>query len=244
MMCCLLIMILTQFELGPVESYNLGNAYFEEGKYSEAIAAYEQASRGLSNATVFYNLGNAYFKKGMHGKAIVNYRRARFISPRDRDIAHNLDFARNYRVDKMSSASSPVIRLLAGVFQFLSLYEAQILTTILFVIGSVLVSLYVVYRRSIIGYGVLAVGFVCILCFVSWQVWAAEMSSRPAVIISREVRALSGPGEDYKEIVAIHDGAEVKVRDKRGDYLLIQLPGGIGGWVSVDAVEEIFMDGA
>ena len=243
MMCCLLILTLAQFELDPVESYNLGNAYFEQGKYSEAIVAYEQASRDLSSARVFYNLGNAYFKKGMHGKAILNYRRARFVSPRDRDILHNLDFARSYRVDKASSASSPVVRLLAGVFQYFSMYESQILTTLLFVFVSVLVSLYVVYRRSIIGYSAVAVGFVCMLFFVSWQVWVVELSNRPAVIVSPQVSAMSGPGVEYKEIVVIHDGAEVNVRDRRGEYFLVQLTGGLGGWVPVDAVELILPEG-
>jgi tetratricopeptide (TPR) repeat protein len=239
-MVCLLFLLLNQFDLSPTESYNLGNAYFEQGKYSEAIAAYEQASRGLASARVFYNLGNAYFKKGMHGKAILNYRKALYIVPRDRDIAHNLNFTRTYRVDKISSESSPLVRLLAGIFQFVSLYEAQILTTLFFIVASVLLSFYIIHRRSIIGYVAIVMGFLCILFFISWQVWAADLNSRPAVIISPEAKALSGPGEEYKEIIVIHDGAEVRVRERRGDYFLIQLPGGVGGWVPVDAVEPIY----
>jgi uncharacterized protein YgiM (DUF1202 family) len=59
------------------------------------------------------------------------------------------------------------------------------------------------------------------------------------VVIAPEVSAMSGPAEDYKKIIVLHDGVEVKVRERRGDYFLIQLPRGIGGWLPVDAVEEI-----
>jgi tetratricopeptide (TPR) repeat protein len=240
MMICIVLLTLTQFESEPIELYNLGNKYFEQGKYSEAIAAYERASQDLSNAKIFYNLGNAYFKKGMHGKAILNYRRARFISPRDGDISHNLDFVRSYRVDKISPSSSPIVRILANLFQYFSLFEAQILATLLFIISALLLSLYIVFRRKNLLYTAMAGMLFCLFFFVGWQIWAAERNGQQAVVVAPEVNAMSGPGDDYKEIIVLHDGAEIRVREKRGDYLLIQLPGGIGGWIPQDAVEYIF----
>jgi len=53
-------------------------------------------------------------------------------------------------------------------------------------------------------------------------------------------KAYSCPGEDYKEILEIHDGAELKIREERNGYYLIQLPGGIGGWVKTEGVEKVF----
>jgi len=234
------LVIVTQFELNPTELYNLGNEYFEQGKYSEAIAAYEQASKRLLSARVFYNLGNAYFKKGMHGMAILNYRKALFLSPRDGDVRHNLEFARNYRVDKIASSSRPLARVLSNIFQYVSLFEAQIMTTILFVTASFLLSLYIIYRRKSFGYAAIVIALFCLFFFINWQVWAAERNGGYAVVTAPEVKGMSGPGDDYKEIVVMHDGAEVRVRERRGDYLLIQLPGGIGGWVPMHTIEEIF----
>jgi hypothetical protein len=229
-----------QFELSPTDLYRRANAYYEHGKYAEAIAAYEQVSTGITNAKVFYNLGNSYFKRGMMGKAILNFRRAHFLSPRDGDVMYNLEFVRNYRVDKISAAGSPFVDLLSGVFHYTSMYESQILTAVLFVIAILSMALLIVYRLRIFFYLTIISGFTCLFFFVGWQVWGAELTGGHAVIIVPEVSAASGPGVDYKEIIVLHDGAEVKVRETRGDYCLIQLPGGVGGWVPRGALEYIF----
>ena len=62
--------------------YNLGNAYFESGKYKEAIESYKQAIRinpDLAEAHV--NLGVAYSKSGMNKEAIESYKQAIRIDP-------------------------------------------------------------------------------------------------------------------------------------------------------------------
>jgi uncharacterized protein YgiM (DUF1202 family) len=60
------------------------------------------------------------------------------------------------------------------------------------------------------------------------------------VVVAPEVNALSGPGEEYKQILLLHDGTEVRIRESRGGYLLVQLPGGSGGWIRKDAVERVY----
>lgn len=240
----LLAAIIVQFDLSPVEQFNKGNGYFEQGRYSEAIAAYEQVGGRLQNARVFYNLGDAYFKKGMLGKAIMNFRRAHFLTPRDGDIKYNLVFVRNYRVDKVNLVVNPIVRLLSNIFQFFSYFEALLLLTLFFLCASLLVSFYIVLRRNIFGYAAIICMLLAVFFFISWRVWSAERNMHHAVVTAPEVSALSGPGTDYKEIIVVHDGAEVKVRERRGEYVLIQLPGGVGGWVPVDTVEYIFGDGA
>lgn len=234
-----ILMAIMQFELSPVELYNLGNEHFAKGEYSEAIAAYEQANKGVINANVLYNLGCAYFKKGMIGKAILNMRRAYFLAPRDGDIRYNLAFMRNYRADKISSTESPVMKLLSGIFRFFSHAEARVLMALFFIVFSLALSFYVMRRRSAFGYAAIVSVVLCLFSFISWQVWSGEKRGHHAVVTATEVSALSGPGEDYKEILAIHDGVEVKVRDRRGDFVLIQLPGGIGGWAPMATVEYI-----
>jgi tetratricopeptide (TPR) repeat protein len=61
---------------------NLGNAYYKEGKFDEAIASYKQGlvirpnyHRGLSN------LGEAYAKKRMFDEAITQHKKALAIKP-------------------------------------------------------------------------------------------------------------------------------------------------------------------
>ncbi len=233
-------LVFMQFGLNSTELYTRGNAYYEQGKYSEAIVAYEQINKEVNNGRVYYNLGNSYFKRGMLGKAILNYRKANFLSPRDSDIAYNLNFARNYRVDKISSAQSPFVVLLSKLLHFVSLFEAQLLTTILFMVSVFFLSMLVVYRRKIAAYMLAAGIFICLFFFLNWLSWRAEIAGSPAVVVAAEISATSGPGAEYKEILLVHDGTEVSVRETRGGYALIQLPGGVGGWVPTGALEHIF----
>jgi tetratricopeptide (TPR) repeat protein len=224
----------------PAELYNQGNKYYEEGNYQGAIEVYEQSATQISNTKLLYNLGNSYFKSGKIGKAILNYQRATFFTPRDKDIKHNLAFARNYRIDKVKRSVSPIAEIFSDLFHFFSLYEVQILTTLLFLIASVFAALYIIYRKNIYGYMLISGIFLCILFSINWFIWAQDLNGRGGVITVPETDALSGPGADYKEILVLHDGTEVKIREFRNDYALVQLPGGMGGWVPKNAFEEIF----
>ncbi len=234
------LFIVLSISLSPVELYNQGNQSYQAGDFAEAIENYEEAAKRTVTADLYYNLGNSYFKAKKIGKAIVNYQRARFLNPRDADIHHNLLFARNYRVDKIGSVPGPIARLLSNTFHYFSLREASILTTVFFLLSSILVSLFVIYRRTLFVYGIIVSALLCLFFFVTWNVWASEVRSRSSVIVVREVNALSGPGEDYKEILTVHDGTEVKTKELRGEYVLIQIPGGIGGWIRKDTLEEVF----
>ena len=89
----LLLLSLTVRAAGP--SFDDANRLYEQGKYREAVAGYEQLlSSGTRSAALWFNLGNAYFKAGHVGDAIAAYRQAEQLAPRDDDVRANLDFAR------------------------------------------------------------------------------------------------------------------------------------------------------
>ena len=234
--------VITLFLLSQsvTDLYNLGNKYYEEGNYEKAIEVYESAVEHIAHAYLYYNLGNSYFKTGKLGKAILNYRKAYFFTPRDKDIANNLAFARNYRIDKIRQVRNPLVDLWSNTFHSLSMREAQMLMAIFFLIASILISYYIISRRSLFFHLFLISALLCIFFFVNWQAWATELNQHHAVVTTPEVNALSGPGEDYKEILVIHDGSEVKIKEIRGDYALIQLPGGFGGWIPNNTLEGIY----
>src|SRR5213596_601477 len=119
----LMNLMVLMIALSPVQAYNRGNALYAQKDYAGAALAYEQALQAGHSAAVHYNLGNALFKAGKIGRAILNYRRAHYIDPRDPDITGNLDFARNYRVDKVLGIASPPARVLDDVFHRLSRRE-------------------------------------------------------------------------------------------------------------------------
>jgi tetratricopeptide (TPR) repeat protein len=233
-------LVVLAMAVSPVQQYNLGNRLYAQKDYAGAARAYQAALEAGPNAAVEYNLGNALFKSGKIGLSILHYRRARFLDPRDSDVAANLNFARSYRVDKVLTVPGPLARALDRVFRGLSLREAALVAAVGFALAGLAFALWIVRRWNALI--VLAAVFLAIALagFVSERLWSAELSARPAVVILPEVHALSGPAEDAKEILLLHDGTEVRIREARGDYVLAQIPGGSGGWIRRESVERIY----
>src|SRR5262249_46250695 len=144
-----LITVLT-LAAGPISAYNQGNQLYARKDYAGAAAAYQEALKAGPSAVVHYNLGNALFKSGRIGQAIVHYRQPRYLDPRDGDIDANLSFARAYRVDKTSAASSPLTRALDVAFHLLSRREATILGGVFFALAGACLSGWIVWRWGVL----------------------------------------------------------------------------------------------
>jgi hypothetical protein len=226
--------------LTPLQAYNHGNRLYAGKDYAGAAAAYEQALAAGPSAAVHYNLGNALFKSGQVGRAILEYRRARALDPSDPDIAANLVFARSYRADKVMSDPGPLARTLGVLTHRLSWRAAAELAAVCCALSSLLLALWWLRRWPLLLVGASLSALAMLFGLVTQQVWAGEVASRPAVIVVPEVNALSGPGPEFKQILLAHDGTEVRIREVRGDYLLVQLPGGTGGWVRHETVERVY----
>lgn len=237
MMNLLLLAILT---VSPVDSYNQGNKHYENGNYPEAITEYKNALASFSSADIFFNLGNAYFKDGQIGQAISNYRRARFLNPRDIDINNNLLFARNYRIDKVLANPDPIYSLIDRLLHYFSLTEAFWLGLVSFGSLSLLFSLFILNRRRIFLYASSLPVLLFLILLISLVSWQNEKRASPAVVITPEVNALSGPGEEFKQILLLHDGTEVLIKEKRNEFLLVQLSEGTGGWLRKEMIERIY----
>jgi len=226
--------------LGPVQSYNEGNRLYAQKDYAGAARAYEEALKSGHDPRTHYNLGNALFRSGRIGGAIVHYRRAYYLAPRDHDIEANLAFARAYRVDKSSGGSSPLAHAAERALRWLSRREAAMLSGVLFTLAGLALSAWIVWRGPPLAGAAGVLAMLGLYAFCAQQLWAGEVASRPAVVIVPEVSAASGPGEEFKQVLLLHEGAEVRIREVRGEWLLVQLPGGSGGWLRPSAIERVY----
>ena len=89
----------------PVAYYNLGTALYRQGKFREAIRAFQvslswhaeqtakQIKSTLNRSSILYNLGNAQFKVGDLKGAIDAYQQTLRLNPQDADAHHNLTLA-------------------------------------------------------------------------------------------------------------------------------------------------------
>ena len=226
--------------LGPVQAYNEGNRLYAQKDWAGAVQAYEEALKSGHDPRAHYNLGNALFRSGKIGEAIVNYRRAYYLAPRDRDIATNLAFARAYRLDKSSGSTSPLAQVAGRALRWLSRNEAARLAGALFTLAGLVMSAWIVWRGRLLGLAAGVLALLGLYGFLAQQLWAGEVAARPAVVVVPEVSAASGPGDEFKQVLLLHDGTEVRIRETRGDWALVQLPGGSGGWLKQSAIERVY----
>jgi hypothetical protein len=224
----------------PAEYYNRGNQAYETGDFGRALLLYDSAAAAVQNPDVYFNRGDVHFKLGQVGRAIADYSKAYVLRPDDPDAKGNLEFARAYRPDKTMAIPNPVVGFLSGLLRIVSLGVVRLLAGVLFLLAMAALA-FGLLRRSRYGFWVAAaLGVLWLYTVCSWVSWAGETSPDRAVVVVPELVLRSGPGEEYKDIVIVHDGLEVVIRNRRGNYVLVQAPGGEGGWAEASSVEQIF----
>lgn len=90
--------------------FNLGDAYYKQQKYPEAIIAFQQsltnAVEDNQRAKVYFNVGNALIKHQKINEAIRAYKESLKLNPDDIDAKYNLSYALKLSKQKHSPSSS------------------------------------------------------------------------------------------------------------------------------------------
>jgi tetratricopeptide (TPR) repeat protein len=77
--------------------FNLGDAYFKQERYDEAIKSYNSAfafaKDDLEKARVHYNIGNSLLKAQKIEESIEEYKKSLKLNPDDQEAKYNLSYA-------------------------------------------------------------------------------------------------------------------------------------------------------
>lgn len=214
-------------ELGAL--FESGNKAYEQGKYADAAAAYENIRHaGGSSPALLFNLGNSYLKLNQTGRAIAAYKTARQLAPRDADIRANLQFAR---------------RLVQGPTVYQNLWERWLnwftpnewtvaaassawIFFVLLAIRQFKPELKTSFRALIpIFGGATVVLVVCVL--ILYQ----DRSDRIAIVVSDVAIAHKGPLDESPAAFTIHDGAELRLLDAKEDWFQVTADSRRIGWL-------------
>lgn len=220
---------------GSSASFDEANKLYEQGNFSEAAAAYQQLLQaGKSAPSVYFNLGNAWFKAGRIGRGIAAYLRAEELTPRDPDIRANLQFARN-------QVSGPSLRR-SGWEQWrnrLTVNEWAVFTSVVFwvlLLGLAALQWKPSLKQSARG-AVLSVSVVAVfLLFCLVSSIRAERAKNVAVVIVPEAEVRHGPLEESQAAFTVHDGAELQVLDRKGEWLQVTAEARRSGWLRTGEV--------
>jgi len=229
---------------GPARAFNEANAAYRAGEYAEAATRYEAVlAGGVRNGVVYYNLGNAYYKAGDIGRAVLSYERALKLIPGDGDARANLRFVDAVKVDRDPEEDSNVItRFILAVFASLSVSGVAIFCSVCVFAGAgAAIGWLLAPARKGMWIGLLVVAGAGLLAggpVLAAKIHAEEAVGR-AVILAEEVEGRSGPGRDFLLVFTLHAGTRVRVERAEGQWLLVQLATGMGGWVPAESLERI-----
>jgi len=214
-------------------AFDAANKLYEEGKFAEAVSAYEKLGQtGQVSAALYFNLGNAWFKSGQIGRAISAYRLAQQITPRDPDVRANLQFARN-QTPSPTLSPSRWQRWLGR----LTLNEWTVLAA-----GAVWLWLGLLailqwrpaLRPMLRGYVFSLAVTVALLCACAAAALRETRFIRTAIVVTAEATVRYGPLAESPVAFTVHDGAELRVLDQKDEWLQVSAGPRRIGWLRRD----------
>src|SRR5690554_620785 len=205
----------------------------------------ESISLNRVSAQLYYNLGNAYFRDNQLGQAILNYERALLLDPGDSDIRHNLRFANNRKVDRITPAGDIFI---SNWFKAIrNLYSSNtwaIIAIISFVLFILLLAAYlfvsVIWIRKTAFYSAIVIFLLMIVFNIfSFSQKREQIRGDTAIVMVGSAGVNASPDDNSNELFELHEGTKVKIKNSDGNWYEIEIDNGSVGWTRKDNIEIV-----
>ena len=221
-----------------------GNRLYEAGDYRKALESYAGiAAMGYESGSLYFNMGNCYYKLGETGRAILHYERAARLIPGDEDLEINLSLARLKVVDQIPEL--PRFRALVFLERLVFYFPRNALWILIWSSYAVLVAAWILkllWSRSR-GFAGRIIWVGSFLLIVSSLCLAGQIrqegESSEAIILAREARAVSAPGEEGIQVFTLHEGTKVRIQEVSGSWVEVLLADGNVGWLKADSLARI-----
>ncbi len=246
-MALIFLLLCAGYYAGAQEDYLRGaaqaNAAYETGDYANAINLYEALiAGGVQDYRLYFNLGNAYYQARNPGKALLNYRRAHQLSPRDNDVISSLARVRSQRRDVLGEETSLIDSIAAFTSGVMTTGE---LNWLAFSAWTALFGLLMAWGvrqdwRTALRLPVVltALFFAGMVLLAGSRLWV-EYARPAALVVESTATVMSGPGENYLEIYRLSTAAELRVLEKRGEWVRFILPDERQGWLPEALIDRV-----
>ncbi len=207
-----------------VQAWDDAGAAYAATNFSRAARLYRKAEeRGYAPGALYYNLGNVYYRQGRLGRAIAAYRQAQWLLPRDGDVAANLATARRAAQEQLAPREWPAT---VQAFLFFYCHVSPDESLWLFSIATVLVFAGMIVYAFWPGSGLRQA---LVIGAVVWVVLGGSaalhlyrmLQPRGAVVSVESATVRSGPAPTDTALFVLHDGAEVQLLSREGEWCKI-----------------------
>ena len=240
----LLITLIPSFAFS--EAQLKGNVFYAEGKYEEAIDAYEiLLSDGYISTDLYYNLGNAYYKTNDVPNAILNYEKALKLQPDNEDALFNLKMTNKLTIDKIDRLPE----LFIGSTWRNLITSRTVEDWAYYAIGLIFLSLlffisYLLMQQAMIK----KIGFYAGMFFFGLSMFTFLMASQhnsimkqasEAIIFAQSISLQSEPNESSEKLYTLHEGTKVTLLEEVNEWSKVKLPSGNIGWIPSSKIKSI-----
>ncbi|MGI4749252.1 MAG: tetratricopeptide repeat protein [Janthinobacterium lividum] len=226
--------------------FEKGNQLYAKAQYQQAVKIYQQIlNEGYKSPIIYFNIGNAYYKLDDMSSAILYYEKARKLSPNDKDIDVNIQFANLKIADKIEPQPEFfVARWWHSFILVLPVNTLALISTLLFLGGFVLLIIYLfagslILKKTFFYTGILALLIGLISVFIANRQVNYFNEHHQAIIFSSSVVVKGSPNVNAKPLFVMHEGTKVDINQKNGNWIEIELSNGNSGWITLDNVKDI-----
>ncbi|NSL89368.1 tetratricopeptide repeat protein [Chitinophaga sp. Mgbs1] len=232
-------------QAGPQQRFDAANSLYQQSKFTEAAAAYQQLiDEGYQQKPLYFNAGNAYYKAGKTGDAVYSYEKALQLAPGDEAVKHNLSLA-NQKVSGYVE-ELPLVFFQQWWQQLQQVHKANgwaVGTVVLFwllVAGIMLNSFLPGWKNKFLRWGNYALGTLCALYLImAIDTYLVANNHSQGVIMHSNIKVKTAPDDNSKDAFEIQEGMKVQVADATKDYCKISLADGKTGWVSCNYIKRL-----
>ena len=225
--------------------YRANTAYMN-GDWAGATAIYDSIEQaGMASVKLYYNMGGAYFKNGQIGKAVLYYNKALRIDPTDEDTQYNLRVANGYVKDQIEVG--PEFFVSRWVRSVRTAVNSNTWAVLSLVAGLLMLVALMIYLLPL-GLGYRKAGFAVAVVMGAFTLLSANFASEQrrnalhsseAIVMIGAAPVKSSPDRTSKDIFVIHEGTQVTVLDRLGDWCQVSIADGNKGWMPASSIELI-----
>jgi len=231
-----ILFFLTHFTLGA--QVEKATEALKNKEYDLAIQLYQAVlDEGKTSGEIHYNMGIAYAELKKLGYAIWHFQLAEKAGLTSNDLYHNLQLVKEDRKDEIEVI--PEFFLTKWWNSWKGLLGSNIWSAIalIFVFGGV----YGLFnwrlardrKRRKLGFTI-AIPLIILagLCFVSaLSVSEDNINPKLGVLLADNFDLRFAPDYDSAQILTIHSGVDIEVRDQIGEWIKVRLANGQVGWL-------------
>jgi tetratricopeptide (TPR) repeat protein len=223
-----------------------GNTLYKQGNYQEAIDTYETIiyRSQKQSPELYFNLGNCYYKLNKVAPTIFNYEKALVLNPDFEAAKTNLEIAKKLQIDDIKVI--PKVGIGRMILKVFSVFHHNTWACISVGFALLFLLFFIAYyfteisalKRTFFTVMLVVFGMMFISLLAAISLKNAYDNDKPAIVFAEVTSLFNDSKSNKKELLKLHEGTKVFVKETQNNYKKVQLTDNTEGWIlSKDIIE-------